>query len=890
MKKSTFSILFLAGIFLFFGCNNLADKIVQGANDSETPSTAVVPNDGKAYITFASPRADSSARTALPDFTEDGIADFTYTLTGAKTAAETQEELGVYSGLSELSSASVACSEGTWNFTLRAEKDGTVLTGSITNKEITAGENELAFVLTWDRTSLSGTGSLSFTLDYSEASNAASVALATAELFSYDVATSQETALDDYPETELTRANNSVTFEAFSLAAGNYRIKIHLYADSEKKSPINTWTELAIITGGQTSTGRGEMDSLNKVYSITYDTDGGEFANTQTVAGNFTRITETFALPLLTKTGCTFDGWYTNADFTGAAVTQIAKGSTGNRTFFAKFTPETYTVSFVTDKKYANGTTESQTFTYGEEQALSNSYFEPVDGYEFKEWNTADDGSGTSYNQKELYTFTENTVLYAIWDPITYSITYELNASGDDILPTNENPATFTVEDLPLTLASPTRSGYVFGGWFTDIEFSGNATTQITAVPVPTNVPEITLYAKWIKVSVSVQTVPETDLILTSEVAGSTVVFTATNGGDSYLWSVDGENQSGETDSTFTLDLSDLAEGTYVISVVSGALSAAATVSVGESTGTVPEGFVRVMGTTITGDENWTPESSVFISGRSLTIHDLYVCDHEVTQKEYSAYMITYGEAVSDDNFKWTDTYGKGDNYPAYRVNWYEAVIYCNLRSMAEGLTPAYYLTVGGAKKTDPADWIGVTGSNIAKDENGKYYYNATDESSVLDYKGETDTDGGIQCDFTADGYRLPTEAEWEYIARGANTSSTTYSGSNTIDDVAWYYYNSYNKGINDPDYGTHEVKTKAKNSLGIYDMSGNVYEWCWDWYESISSYTGAAGSSSGSSRVHRGGSWYDYAFSICKVASRDGSFPYSRGSYYGFRLVRNAN
>lgn len=134
--------------------------------------------------------------------------------------------------------------------------------------------------------------------------------------------------------------------------------------------------------------------------------------------------------------------------------------------------------------------------------------------------------------------------------------------------------------------------------------------------------------------------------------------------------------------------------------------------------------------------------------------------------------------------------------------------------------------------------------------------------------------------DTTADGYRLPTEAEWEYIAREANASSTTYSGSNTIGDVAWYSENSDNK--------THEVKGKAPNALNIYDMSGNVWEWCYDWYGSISSSAGACGSSSGSYRVRRGGGW-NYSASVCEVSYRNYNYPNSRCSYLGFRLVRSA-
>lgn len=133
---------------------------------------------------------------------------------------------------------------------------------------------------------------------------------------------------------------------------------------------------------------------------------------------------------------------------------------------------------------------------------------------------------------------------------------------------------------------------------------------------------------------------------------------------------------------------------------------------------------------------------------------------------------------------------------------------------------------------------------------------------------------------YTGRNFRLPTEAEWEFAARGGNYSHHyKYSGSNYIGDVAWYANNSGNR--------THPVGTKQPNELGLYDMSGNVYEWCSDWYGSYSSYSQSnpTGPNRGSNRVDRGGSWRDYA-RICRSSCRYDFEPGSRYGYLGLRLV----
>ncbi|MBN2655932.1 MAG: SUMF1/EgtB/PvdO family nonheme iron enzyme [Spirochaetales bacterium] len=292
---------------------------------------------------------------------------------------------------------------------------------------------------------------------------------------------------------------------------------------------------------------------------------------------------------------------------------------------------------------------------------------------------------------------------------------------------------------------------------------------------------------------------------------------------------------------------------------VSGVAANSFTVAEATATNSINSGVVSAIFTTTTSnlaavsDVTSSSQSTIVLKAvpggtfnngtTNMTVSSLHMSEHEITMEQFVAVT-----GLANPSSSFTDVV----NGPVQKVNWYHAMVFCNKLSEADGLTPVY--SINGTSNT--TSWGAIPTTSKA-------------------------TWDGAVADWSANGYRLPTETEWQFAARGGNsTHNYTYAGSNTIDDVAWYTDNSSST--------TYPVGGKAANELGLYDMSGNVWEWCWDWFAIYPSgtQTDYRGADSGSYRVNRGGSWDSNAYSST-VAGRGNGVPYALHYNVGFRVVR---
>lgn len=203
-------------------------------------------------------------------------------------------------------------------------------------------------------------------------------------------------------------------------------------------------------------------------------------------------------------------------------------------------------------------------------------------------------------------------------------------------------------------------------------------------------------------------------------------------------------------------------------------------------------------------------KKDIAVKKRVVRVDSFYIMDFALEQGDWK-------ETMSNN-----PSFFKGDDLPVECITWYDAIEFCNRRSIVEGLDPCYEIS-------------GTT----------------------------------VQCDFSVNGYRLPTESEWEFAARGGNKSMHyLYAGGDDLNEVAWYAKNSQRT--------THPKGLKKPNELGLYDMCGNVFEWCWDWYDKYGKTydENPTGPIKGKKRIVRGNCWVN-SISVSNLDRRVARDPY---------------
>ena len=559
-------------------------------------------------------------------------------------------------------------------------------------------------------------------------------------------------------------------------------------------------------------------------YTVSFDgnsaTGGAAPAAIPVKAGSGTRLPGEGGL---LKTGSIFAGWNT-----------LANGNGDDYGVDELYTPETNTTLFA--KWLQDGTILTVTFNKNGGDTEANPETKPVTtpattvgtlpaeptrtGWTFTGWNTAADGSGTTFTGST--TITGSRTVYAQW-----SCTVTFNKNGGD---TEANPQTKTVSTPATTVgtlpAEPTRTGWEFTGWNTAANGSGATFTGSTTIT-----DSRTVYAQW----------------------SCTVTFNK-NGGDT---EANPRTKSVSYPATTVGTLpTPPKRSEWIFSGWNTQADGSGTVL---NANTVVTGSISVYAQWIALEMAWISPGTFQMDGsdsggtlRPVTLtKGFYMGIYPVTQEQYEAVMGTNPSSFNTPAAGETDTKRR----PVEVVTWYDAVEFCNKLSVAEGLTSTYTIT-----NRYPSYGYPITSADVA-------------------------------VDWDTTGYRLPTEAQWEYACRAGTTTAFNWN-SNVITSAQANYdaghVDAYNTSAGTSLGRTSEVGSYAPNASGLYDMHGNVREWCWDLHADYTNgpQTDPEGPASSGTRVIRGGSWRDNGASL-RSANRLKDYLNASNNFIGFRVVR---
>ena len=604
-------------------------------------------------------------------------------------------------------------------------------------------------------------------------------------------------------------------------------------------------------------------------YTVTFNENGGSGVDPITK----TAVYPTYNVDALptppTRTGYTFTGW--SMSVSGAVNFTASTTVSANITVYAQWNLNQYTVTFNNNGgSGVNPTTKTVVYPAQTIDALPLT--EPVrTGYTFTGWNTSANGSGTAFTAD--YSFDTaasggSLTAYAQWVAITYTIVYDKNT--DDATGTMEDSEHTYDAAKTLTANGYTRTGYTFAGWNTEANGSGtNYAAGVSVLNLRTIQDAVcTLYARW---TVNVYTVtfnnnggsgvnPTTKTVTYPATTIDALPTPPTRSGYTFTGWNTATNGSGTAFTvayTFNTAASGGTRTVYALWIQTNITSTLGT-SVSGSSITLAMRWIPA-GTFTMGSPTTEAKRDAGETQHTVTLtKGFYIGIYPVTQEQYEAVMTgnLNGLSATPSAFKSSPVSGEEQaKRPVEQVRWYQTLVFCNRLSIKQGLTPVYSI----AGLTDPSGWGNAPTSNNA-------------------------TWNAVTANWNANGYRLPTDAEWEYACR-AGTTTMYYTGiaaGAALQAAAWY------TATPNVSSRTHQVGLKTPNAWGLYDMHGNVWEWCWDWYADFSAAaaTDPVGPASGTYRMFRGGAWISDVEDV-RSAKRGTRTAWDYANRLGLRLVR---